>query len=62
MWIIDAADSQVSLAPFSRDRFSAAAELRGVNWAQLIPAESHGFLRLDLGLALVRMSGGADLR
>ena len=43
--IVDAADSQLPLPRFSRDRFSAAAELRAVNWAQLISTESHGFLQ-----------------
>jgi hypothetical protein len=41
MGIVDAADSQLTLESFSRDRFSAAAELGAVNWAQLIAAEPH---------------------
>jgi hypothetical protein len=47
--IVDPADSQLPLASFSRDRFSAAAELRAVNWAQLVSTESHGFLQLGFG-------------
>jgi hypothetical protein len=47
--IVDPADSQLPLASFSRDRFSAAAELRVVNWAQLVSTESHGFLQLGFG-------------
>jgi hypothetical protein len=47
--IVDAADSQLALASFSRDRFPAAAELRAVNWAQLISTESHGFLQFGFG-------------
>ena len=43
--IVDATDSQLALASFSRDRFPAAAELRAVNWAQLISTESHAFLQ-----------------
>jgi hypothetical protein len=42
MGIVNATDSQLSLATLSRDRFSAAAELRAVNWAQLISTKSHG--------------------
>ena len=34
------------LEPFSRDSFPATAELRAVNRAQLIAAESHGFLQI----------------
>jgi hypothetical protein len=49
MGIVDAADSQLALASFFRDRFSAAAELGAVNWAQLISAESHGFLQFGFG-------------
>jgi hypothetical protein len=45
MGIIYPADSQLALASFSRDRFSAATELGAVNWAQLIGAKSHGFLQ-----------------
>ena len=47
--IVDPADSQLPLASFSRDRFSAAAELGAVNWAQLISTESHGFLQFGFG-------------
>jgi hypothetical protein len=43
--IVDATDSKLALASFSRDRFPAAAELRAVNWTELISAESHGFLQ-----------------
>jgi hypothetical protein len=49
MGIVNATDSQLALASFSRDRFSAAAELRAVNWAQLISTESHGFLQFGFG-------------
>ena len=48
MGIVDPAYSQLALASFSRDRFPAAAELRAVNWAQLISAESHGFLQFGV--------------
>jgi hypothetical protein len=47
--IVDATDSKLALASFSRDRFPAAAELRAVNWAQLISTESHGFLQFGFG-------------
>ena len=43
--IVNAADSQLALAPLSRDCLPAAAELRVVNRAKLISAESHGFLQ-----------------
>ena len=46
--IVDAADSQLALASFSRDRFPAAAELRAVNWTEFISAESHGFLQFGV--------------
>jgi hypothetical protein len=46
--IVDATDSHLSLASFFWDRFSAAAELGAVNRAELISAESHGFLQLEL--------------
>ena len=49
MGIVNATDSQLALASFSRDRFPAAAELRAVNWAQLISTESHGFLQFGFG-------------
>jgi hypothetical protein len=42
MRIVNATDSQLALASFSRDRSPATAELRAVNWAQLISTESHG--------------------
>ena len=47
--IVDPADSQLALASFSRDRFPAAPELREVNRAQLITAESHSFLQFRFG-------------
>jgi len=47
--IVDATDSKLALASFSRDRFPAAAESRAVNWAQLISTESHGFLQFGFG-------------
>jgi hypothetical protein len=43
MGIVDPSNTQLALASFSRDRFPAAAELRAVNWAQLITAKSHCF-------------------
>ena len=46
--IIDATDSQLALAPHSRDRFPAAAELRAVNWTELISSESHRFLQFGV--------------
>ena len=47
--IVDATDSQLALASFFRDRFPATAELRAVNWAQLIKSESHGLLQAGFG-------------
>ena len=43
--IVNAADSQLALAPLSRDCLPAAAELRAVNWAKLVSTESHGSLQ-----------------
>ena len=43
MGIVYPADSRLALASFSRDRFSATAELRAVNWAKLTSTESHSF-------------------
>jgi hypothetical protein len=48
MGIVDPTDSQLALASFFRDRFPATAELRAVNWAKLISAESHSFLQLGV--------------
>jgi hypothetical protein len=60
MGIIYPADSQLALASFSRDRFSAATELGAVNWAQLIGAKSHGFLQFgfkgSVGVSISRDS------
>ena len=56
--IINAADSQLALVPFSRDRFPATAELRAVNWAQLIAAESHRFLQIGFEGAI----DGSDMK
>ena len=39
--IVDAVDSHLARASFSRDRFPAAAGLGAMNWAELISAESH---------------------
>jgi hypothetical protein len=47
---------QLQLAAFSRDRFSAAAELGAVNWAQLISTESHGVPPCDCTIVLCRES------
>jgi hypothetical protein len=49
MGIVYPADSQLALASFYRDHFPPAAELRAVNWTQLITAESHGFLQFGFG-------------
>jgi hypothetical protein len=43
--IVDPADSHLACSPVIGNRFSAAAELRAVNRAKLISAESHGFLQ-----------------
>jgi hypothetical protein len=42
--IVDATDSNLALASFSRDRFPAAAEQGTVNRTELIPTESQSFL------------------
>ena len=42
MWIFNAPNAHLALPFLSRDRLSAAAGERTVNWAQLITAESHG--------------------
>ena len=49
MRIFNAPNAHLALASFSWDCFSAAAEERTVNRAQLITAESHGVLLIDLG-------------
>jgi len=46
MWIFNTPNAHLALPLLSRDRFSAAAGERTVKWAQLITAESHGFLQL----------------
>jgi hypothetical protein len=54
--IVNAAVSQLALTSFFRDRFPATAELRAVNWAQLISTESHGLLQFGFfsrGLTLI---------
>jgi hypothetical protein len=55
MRIFNAPNAHLARPFLSRDCFSAAAEERMVNRAQLITAESHGVLLIDLG-AIVRLS------
>jgi len=55
MRIFNAPNAHLARPFLSRDCFSAAAEERMVNRAQLITAESHGVLLIDLG-AMVRLS------
>jgi hypothetical protein len=49
MQIFNASNAHLALALFSWYCFSAAAEERAVNRAQLITAESHGVLLIGLG-------------
>ena len=49
MRIFNAPNAHLVRPFLSRDYFSAAAEERTVNRAQLITAESHGVLLIDLG-------------
>jgi hypothetical protein len=49
MRIFNAPNAHLALASFSWDCFSAAAEERTVNRAQLITAESHDVLLICLG-------------
>jgi hypothetical protein len=49
MRIFNAPNAHLARPFLSRDCFSAAAEERTVNRAQLITAESHGVLLIDLG-------------
>jgi hypothetical protein len=46
MLILDAPNAHLALALFSWDYLSSTAGERTVKWAQLITAESHGFLQL----------------
>ena len=47
--IVNAADSHLPPSSVLWYRFPAAAELRAVNWAQLISTESHSFLQFGFG-------------
>ena len=49
MRIFNAPNAHLALASFSGDCFSAAAEERVVDWAQLVPTESHDVLLIGLG-------------
>jgi hypothetical protein len=49
LWVFDASNAHLACLFLSRDCFSAAAEERAVNRAQLITAESHGVLLTCLG-------------
>jgi hypothetical protein len=49
MRIFNASNAHLALASFSWYRFSAAAEERAVNRAQLVPTESHDVLLICLG-------------
>jgi hypothetical protein len=44
MRVFDAPIAHLARPFLSRDRFSAATELRAVDWAQLIMAKSHDVL------------------
>jgi hypothetical protein len=60
MGIVDATDSHLLPSSILWYRFPAAAELRAVNWAQLISTESHGFLQFGFReltlIALINVS------
>jgi hypothetical protein len=49
MRIFNAPNAHLALASFSWNCFSAAAEEGVVNWAQLVPTESHDALLIGLG-------------